>query len=304
MNIMITGTDGFVGDILMKYFEEKGHSVFGTVFVRDAKENEVRFDIRDEKEFKKLPKGKFDVVIHTVGVVSQAAPKKLMFQVNAEGTKRMLAWAKENGGGHFIQISSVSVYGLKTNGQNRSEAKTKRYDGMFAIPYMRSKAKAERYIEESGLGYTILRLPAILGKNDTVVSPAIVPRLQNGSFYFCGKADKLFSTLYVKNLPPIIEKVIEAGPLNDAFNCVDYHVPWREFVGEYAKVLNVEPGNKTASILSVLPRLNDKLWALIMTYSRFGGHYPYEKLKNRLGDYPIAYPLEEGIREAIQPFTR
>ncbi len=230
MKIMITGTDGFVGETLKKYFQEKGYNVFGTVFMRDALENEVRFDIQKTKEFEKLPKENFDVIIHTAGIVDQTVPKKIMFNVNAEGTQRMLDWGKANGCNHFIQMSSVSVYGLKTNGEYRSEEKTKRYDGPLAIPYMRSKAKAERYIEKSGINYTILRLPAVLGRNDSYLSPAIIPRLKDGKFYFCGNDDKLFSVLFVKNLPAIIEKVIKAGPLNDVFNCVDHHVHWHEFI--------------------------------------------------------------------------
>ncbi len=304
MKMMITGTDGFMGEVLKEYFKEKGFDVFGTVFIRDAEKNEVRFDIRNPEDFKKLPKETFDVIIHTVGVVDQTASKALMFEVNAEGTKRMLSWAKENGCKHFIQLSSVSVYGLKTNGQNRTEAKTKRYEGMLAIPYMRSKAKAEKYIEQSGVDYTILRLPAVLGKNDTYVSPAIIPRLKNGNFYFCGNGDKLFSTLFVKNLPPIMEKVIETGPLNDVFNCADHHMTWREYVGEYAKILNVDPGNKKAPIVSVLPRIKDKKWALIMTFSRFGGHYPSKKLKQRLDAYPVDYSWQQGVQEAIEGFAK
>ena len=78
MKIMITGTDGFMGEVLKEYFTEKGYDVFGTVFIRDAQENEVRFDIRNQEEFEKLPKENFDVIIHTVGVVEQTAPKALM----------------------------------------------------------------------------------------------------------------------------------------------------------------------------------------------------------------------------------
>ena len=303
MEILITGTDGFIGQNIKEYFQQKGCNVFGTVFIRDAEENEVRFDIRDEKEFEKLPNRAFDVIIHTAGIVDQTVPKKQMFLVNAEGTKKMVDWAESNGCRHFIQLSSVSVYGLKTNGENRTEDRTKRYDGVLAIPYQRSKAKAERYIEKSKLNYTMLRLPAVLGENDTYVSPSIIPRLQNGTFYFCGTKDKLFSTLYVKNLPLFIDKIIDTGPLNDVFNCADHHMTWREYVGEYATLLDVDPGNKKKSIVTVLTRINDKKWALIMTFSRFGGHYPSDKLIERLGCNPVKHTWQEGVKEAVKGFV-
>ena len=308
MKILITGTDGCVGGMLKERLVADGHDVFGTVFIRDAQEKEVRFNISNEEEFAKLPDERFDAIIHTVGIVDQTAPTDLLFTVNAEGTRRMLEWAKKTGSGHFIQISSVSVYGnLKPNGENRSEDRTKRNDSnlpFLGIPYMRSKAKAERYIEASGVPYTILRLPAVLGRNDAYLSPAIIPRLKDGTFRFCSSGDKLFSVLNVKNLPAIIEKLIERGPANDAFNCTtDDHTPWKEFVAEYARVLDVPLPDKRSPIITVLTRYNNKKWALIMTFSRFGGHYPNDKLKAFLGgEVPLEYSWHQGVQDAVAGF--
>ena len=45
-NILITGTDGFIGSYLKSYFIEKGYDVFGTVFnLRDPHDNEVKVDV-------------------------------------------------------------------------------------------------------------------------------------------------------------------------------------------------------------------------------------------------------------------
>jgi len=104
MELLITGTDGFMGQVLKDYFQARGHNVFGTVFVRDAFENEVRFDVRNANDFTKLQRKPFDVIIHTIGIVDQTAPKKQMFLVNAEGTKKMLHWAVETGCRHFIFV--------------------------------------------------------------------------------------------------------------------------------------------------------------------------------------------------------
>ena len=57
MELLITGTDGFMGQVLKDYFQSRGDSVFGTVYMREALENEIHFDIRKDQEFKKLPRG-------------------------------------------------------------------------------------------------------------------------------------------------------------------------------------------------------------------------------------------------------
>ena len=302
MDILITGTDGFIGAVLQKELRAQGIRVFGTVFLRPPQEDEVFCDVRDPDACRSLSTPPVDAVIHTAGIVDQTVPSRPMFEVNAEGTRRMLQWARGARCGHFIHISSVSVYGLRTNGENRTEAATPRYDGRLAIPYMRSKALAERYVENGGVPYTMLRLPAVLGPNDSYLTPAIVPRLQTGSFYFCGREDRLFSTLYVRNLPLILHALLRAGPLHEAYNCADHHMTWRALVEEYARHLGVRPGNRRRSIVTVLTRIRDKKWALIMTFSRFGGHYPSDRLWHRLGENPVRYPWQEGVREAVRAF--
>lgn len=301
MKILITGTDGFMGGMLKSALSAEGHDVFGTVFIRPPDADEVHFDIRRADAFDALPDTPFDALIHTVGIVDQKAPAALMEQVNARGAARMARWAHENHCGHFIQLSSICVYGpLHTNGQQRREDNTPRYDGPFAIPYMRTKASAEREIIASGVPYTILRLPGVLGAHDTYLSPAIIDRLLDGTFAFCGSGDRRFSTLFVKNLPAIISRVLDAGPLHDCFNCTDGETSWREFVAEYARALEVPMPRRRRPLLSIIPRLNDKHWALIITFSRFGGQYPNDRLVARIDGLPPVRPWTEGVQEAVQ----
>jgi nucleoside-diphosphate-sugar epimerase len=299
MNILITGTDGFVGSHLKEYFTARGHSVYGTVFMRDPEQNEYTIDLTRPETLKAIPDLTFDVVIHTAAIVDQTLPKKLIMNVNAEGTKHVLNHLQGKCR-HFIQISSISVYGMKTMGENRCE-KTGRCRGPFAIPYMRAKAKAEGYIEESGIPYTILRLPAILGKNDTALSQTIIPRLLDGSFYFCGKKEKKVSIIYVRNLCPIIEAVIQKGPLLDYFNCVCHHMTWRELITEYAGYLKIPVPKKRKSSLVMFTKFHDKMEMLIITFSLFGAHYPNEKLFSRI-EVQLPYTWQEGIKEAVEGY--
>jgi len=127
----------------------------------------------------------------------------------------------------------IKVYGLRTMGVNHTEANTPRYTGRFFISYGRSKAKTEQYIEQAQIPYTLLRCPSVMGGNDTFTSQAIIPRLQNNTFFFASFKIPLFSMLYVKNLGSIIHRLIEVGPENDAFNCTDFSVPWKEFILQY-----------------------------------------------------------------------
>jgi len=300
--ILITGSDGFIGSYLKSFFLDNQYRVYGTVYnLREPDENEVKIDFRKKHDFEKLPNKTFDIIIHTVGIVDQTVPKKLMMSANAKGTKYICSWAVNHKCKHFIFISSVSAYGYKLLGENRSEEKTKRTLGILSLPYMKSKAKAEQYIEKSGVDYTILRLPPVLGKGDTYLSPAIIPKLLQGTFFFCGKKDRKFSTLNIKNLGPILTRIIQDAPYCEVFNCTDFEITWSELIEEYAKLLKIDLIKQYKPLLSCLKRWSDKQYLLILSFARFGCHYSNDKLIKRYDFIPI-YSWKDGIKEAVDSY--
>ncbi|MFW9971816.1 MAG: NAD-dependent epimerase/dehydratase family protein [Candidatus Odinarchaeota archaeon] len=303
--LLITGTDGFVGSYLKNYFINNGWEVYGTVYdKREPRDRECIVNFCYDDDFTKIPDKNFEIIINGAGVVDQSLPKKTMMEINAEGTLRMSQWAKNHNCKHFIQISSISAYGFHLLGENKTEDNTKRNKGIFGITYSKSKAKAERYIENSGLqGYTLLRFPAILGEKDSYISPLVVNRLLKREFYFSGKKNRLYSTFFIKNMGSLISKIIEAGPLNIALNCTDFEMTWKEYIAEYARLLGIELVDKKKSLLSALLHWNDKQYLLMIGYSRFGAHFPNDKLKSLIVWEP-SYFWQEGIKTAIQGYVK
>ncbi len=300
MKILITGTTGFIGRTLFEHLKSQGHEVYGTVR-KEPREGEIRCNVTEDDFAEHLPNTTFDAIIHTVGSVDQTLPKKTMFHINAGGTQNIASWAKAHGCKHFIQISSTSAYGVICMGEYRTESTPRCRN--IGIPYMTSKAKAERIVEKAAIPYTILRLPGVLGAEDSYLSPSIVPRLLSGNFFFCGKKDRLVSTLYIKNFNLIIDRLLEAGPLNDAYNCTDFTTTWRTLIKEYSNVLNVDPGNRRKNFWLSLPAMfADKLFALTITFSKSGAHYPNDKLQARLGKIPQVHAWEDGVKEAVEGF--
>ncbi|MFX0022942.1 MAG: NAD-dependent epimerase/dehydratase family protein [Candidatus Hermodarchaeota archaeon] len=303
--ILITGTDGFVGSHLSNYFIKAGWDVYGTVYnLRSPLEKECIVNFCVDDAFDKIPNKQFEIVINAAGAIDQTLSKKLMMEINAEGTRRMAEWARKHNCKHFIQISSVAAYGFRLLGQFNTEIKTKRNKGFFGIRYSKSKAKAERYIEKSGLhGYTLLRFPSILGYGDSYISPAIIPRLLKGEFYFSGKQEKFFSTFYIKNIGSLMSKLIDVGPQNMALNCTDFEMTWKEYVAEYARLLKTDLIDQKKSIWSGFLHWNDKKYLLMVSYGRFGAHYPNDKLKQAINWEPT-YTWQEGVKEAIKGYSK
>ena len=304
--ILITGTDGFIGSALRDHFKTQGFQVFGTTYFKSPEnEREIKFNIMKKEDFSKLWKNeKFDVIVHAIGLIDQTKSYQSMYAINSQGTKDMCEYAKSIGCKHFIFTSSVSLYGSKVIGENRSEDKTKRNIKRFVTPYGKSKAIAEQFIEISGLDYTNLRLPIVLGSGDTFISPSIVPRILNGSIFTCGNKKRKISVLYVKNLGPLIEYLINIGPLNSSFNCISHAIYWEDFIKEFAKNLDIEYKPKKKSKLSIFTNKNDRNYQFIASYSAFGAHYSCEKLNKALNNWQPPYKWQEGVKEAIESINK
>ena len=294
--VLITGSDGFVGSILRQSFKSAGFEVLGTVFFREGEEDEVRLDITRSDSLQALPQQAFDIVIHTVGIVDQNAPKELMYSVNSDGTQHLLDWCKKVGCGHFIHISSIGVYGLRSIGENRIEDKTKTV-GLVGVPYQKSKALAESYVSKSGLPYTMLRLPVVIGSGDTFFSPTMRLALNTGNYFFYSRKDPLVSLLFVENLPSMLFKIIEKKPTCQIFNAGCHDVTWREIIEEYARCMNINIDRRPLRWRYALQNLNNKSFLLTFTCAFFGQHFPADKLRNMF-DWEPPYSWQVGVQKA------
>jgi nucleoside-diphosphate-sugar epimerase len=183
-------------------------------------------------------------------------------------------------------------------GQNRLEEKTRRSRGIPVVPYMASKIRAERSIESSSLGYTLLRLPAVIGRGDSYLSPTVISALKNGTFFTCGSGLRKVSVMFAVNLGGVVQGVLLIGPRNRAFNCCDAHLPWRTLVGEYARRLGVEVPDRRRSALSMITHLGNKRYLLLLTFSQFGAHFPDDEL-HRSVPHSHLHSWQEGVAEAV-----
>lgn len=299
MKLLLIGADGFIGESLCRYFRQKGYDLTATVFVREPGRNELFCNIADPVSVNGLPGMKYDVIINAAGIVDQKQPKKLMMAVNGHAVKTLLQFAEKHACSHFIQLSSIAVYGLRTLGVNHNEDNTPRFRGILGIPYMKSKALAERYIEKSPVPSSMIRMPAVIGAGDSFTSPSIVNMLRKGNFFFCGKGNKLVSLLYAENLGPWIERIIDIGPLPRPMNCADHDVPWNELIACYAGLLGVPVPEKKRSILTSAFRMHKKDEQMLYNFSFFGSHFPSDKLKN-ITSFTPPYDWKEGVAAGVK----
>jgi nucleoside-diphosphate-sugar epimerase len=149
VKLAITGATGFVGGRLLRLAMEQGLAV--TALTRRPQPAQSRVTwvdgaLEDRDAIHRLVHDA-DAIIHVAGVVS--APDEAGFVAgNVTGTLQLLAAATAAGVQRFIHVSSLAAREPELS------------------LYGRSKAQAERLVEESGLDWAIVRPPAIYGPGD------------------------------------------------------------------------------------------------------------------------------------------
>lgn len=203
MKILITGITGFVGGALANYFCNLGHQVTGL-----GRKQALPPHISDKCIYlqadisKPLAPFDADIVIHAAALASDTASFKEVYKVNVEGTQNVIKAAKKSG--HFLYISSSSVYHFLTHSMRENEAGAN-YKKLS--PYGQSKFLAEKSVinDQHIPKKTILRPRAIYGKYDQVLLPRLLKLVKGDKLFLPQNLSKAISLTHIDNLVQAVE---------------------------------------------------------------------------------------------------
>jgi nucleoside-diphosphate-sugar epimerase len=173
VNILVTGSSGFVGSALCKTLAEQGLKVTGTLrSMVDKKIEGVDYrivtDLKGDTNWYEVLAG-INVVVHCAARVHimqdrENNPLEVFREVNVKGTIRLAEQAVEKGIKRFVYISS-----LKVNGEFTEDHPFKADDIPEPVdPYSISKWEAEQGLKNiatlSGMEIVIIRPPLVYGE--------------------------------------------------------------------------------------------------------------------------------------------
>ncbi len=201
MHILITGGCGFIGLAAAKTLRERGHTVRLLSSTRSEKEVDgfevVRGDVRHEGGLTAAVTGIDAVVVaHQFPgfPVEQPEKQNTFHAVDAEGTRHVISALKAHGQPkRLVYLSGAAV----------QEALAGQHPGIDA------KLEAERWVQKSGIPWTILRASIVYGPGDhyfsrlagMIESGPVVPVLGNGR--------ALSAPIYVDDLARTIAASLE-----------------------------------------------------------------------------------------------
>jgi nucleoside-diphosphate-sugar epimerase len=220
MEILLTGSSGFLSNILIKNFTNCN------ILKLSRTHSDYNIDL---SKFTPVFNRNFDLVIHTAGK-AHSNPKtqeeiNSFNNINFIGTQNLLNGLKNNLPKQFVFISSVSVYGL-ISGESISETTPL----LANDPYGKSKIEAECFLktwcEENNVTCTILRLPLIVGANPPGNLGAMIQGIKKGYYFNIAGSKARKSMVLIGDVASSILKVAGIGGI---YNLTDgYHPTFAE----------------------------------------------------------------------------
>ncbi|WP_265522220.1 NAD-dependent epimerase/dehydratase family protein [Oerskovia flava] len=201
MRLAVTGASGFVGGAVARDAVRQGHEVH--VFSRrDPRIAGARFRPWDLTDGALADPPDVDTVVHAGATVSDWCTEQVAHAVNVAGTR---AVRETFPGARLVHVSSGSVYD-----PYRPTVRGREVDapvGRYLNAYGRSKAAAERYLQEDarradhGRGpIVVLRPHAVYGPGDTTLLPRIEGAVRGRNLVIVGDGRVLQHLTHVDTL--------------------------------------------------------------------------------------------------------
>lgn len=207
MQILVTGSEGFVGRHLVKTLKEREQDV-------------TKFDLKLGDDITKKVEGNYDIIYHLAAyslIQTRDNPQKAI-DVNVKGIVNVLELARKCGA-KVIFSSASSVYGIPLNDV------VKEKDTIQPVSvYGATKAAAEIIIETYhklySIDYLIFRFTNIYGTDqDFGVIPNFMKSIKNGEpivIFGSGKQTRDF--VYVKDVVHFLLRSVEPSKKNMTLN--------------------------------------------------------------------------------------
>ncbi len=180
---LVTGSTGMLGKPLCRTLHSHGWRVVAVTRMQEAGpwDESIRADLTSHENF--LIPSDIDVVFHLAGKAhalnETKQDEKEYFQINTEGTRRVLEAAKSSGVRRFVFFSSV-----KAMNEGGSECLDEASPCLPVTPYGKSKLEAERLVLEGNYvpEPVVLRLSMVYGPSPKGNLPRMIEAVARGRF--------------------------------------------------------------------------------------------------------------------------
>jgi nucleoside-diphosphate-sugar epimerase len=211
--ILITGSNGFLGEHLVNYFINKFY-LFGLDknicldYLLNLKNfTFYKVNILEKEELDKVfAQKKIDVVIHCAAEILDQKNEEIVWKTNFEGTCNLVNVCNKYKVKKFIYTSTFSIF---EDDYNFPILETE--PPSAKVDYGKSKYAAEKFILNNYKGsYFVFRCPVIIGDKRLDKLAILFELIKNNiNIWLIGPGDNKIHFVFVKDLMKAIEKTID-----------------------------------------------------------------------------------------------
>lgn len=258
-----------------------------------------------------------DVVIHCAAYVEPWGRYQDFYDVNVEGTRRLLALAREAGVRRFIHVSTEAVL---FHGQDMYEIdETYPYPAHSPYHYSETKRLAEQLVIAANVPgefeTIVLRPRLVWGEGDETILPNLCEMVDKGRFRWIGGGDYLTSSCNIHNFVEAVVLAMDRGRGGEVYFITDREIhTMRDFLTQLLATAGRVP--KDSSVPSGLLRFGawciEAVWRLFRIrrkppVTRFSAAImsanctiASKKAETELGYAPVV-TVEEGMAQLRGP---
>lgn len=202
MEILVTGSSGFTGEILVHKLKNKGYDVIGI----DWKSGTHTDLIQDIAKPFQLDK-KIDVIIHLAARLEHdRCTKDEYYAGNVKGTENVLKIAKQYNS-FLIYVSTTAIYGSPTS-PITEQTQIKPY-GNYALTKWQGEEVCQKYMQE-GMQIAIVRPSVLMGRKRLGIYKTIFKSLfRNSMIPILGNGENKISFVHIDDFTDFLVELSE-----------------------------------------------------------------------------------------------
>lgn len=292
MNILVTGSNGFIGSHVAKYLKDSGHVVFGLgrsgypaneSYVNDYIQCDLSTD--DVKSVPLKTSVRMDAVVHLAADMRKEPHCVEVVAANCCGTQRLLEMCENYGIKNFLQLSSLPVIGHPQIHPITESHPINPYT-VYHITKITEELLAEYACKYHGIRTASFRISAPVGlrMNPNTIFPTFVRKaLANEDIVLLGKGYRKQNYLAVNDIARCIDLSLKNEKVQGIYNLTsDLLVSNKELVTRIIDVLH----SKSRIVYHGEDVADNDVWdASIERLKRDSGYTPKAILEDMVIEY-------------------
>ena len=202
MKILITGSEGFVGKVLLKNYIKRGFELIGLDRVKSSQNKYTLHQVELDK-YISVQKDNYDLVVHCAAAKGDwNISDKEFYNDNVLATKNLIDYIKNCEVKRIIHFSTVAIYSRDVS--DGSEDTKVNPDSVYGQTKYDSEILVRKYAEKSGIPTVILRPSVIYGRNNYANMFNLIQQLSRGLPFQINPAGITKSHVSVRNVVDVV----------------------------------------------------------------------------------------------------